>query len=44
MIESPKLRLQLATDSFKKSKEYSWELCAKRTFGFLAEIAIGNKT
>lgn len=43
MIDSPKLRSQLAAESFNKSKEYSWEVCAKKTFGFLVEIALSNK-
>lgn len=39
LIESAELRAKLAKDSFQRSKVYSWQRCARETFGFLAEVA-----
>lgn len=38
LIDSPKLRADLAQASFKKAKQYSWKLCANETFDFLTKI------
>lgn len=35
LINSPKLRSQLASKSFNLSKQYTWERCANETFKFL---------
>lgn len=39
LIESPELRSQMASLSFKRSQNYSWKQCARETFEFLAAIA-----
>jgi glycosyltransferase involved in cell wall biosynthesis len=38
MIVDPELRQRLCALSYRKVKEFSWERCAERTFGFLAEV------
>jgi glycosyltransferase involved in cell wall biosynthesis len=43
MIESPKLRQELAERSFKRVQEYSWERCANETFRFLRDVALEHK-
>ena len=35
LIESQKLRSELAQVSFQKSQKYSWQRCAAETFQFL---------
>jgi len=37
LIEDPILRTQKAEAAFKRAKEFTWERCADKTFGFLAE-------
>ena len=39
MIKSPKLRTELAQASYELAQQYSWHLCAKATFKFLATVA-----
>lgn len=39
LIDSPELRTEKARASFERAKTYSWERCARETFGFLAGIA-----
>jgi glycosyltransferase involved in cell wall biosynthesis len=39
LIDSPELRTGKAKASFERAKNYSWERCARETFGFLADIA-----
>ena len=44
VIESPKLRAELAGASFKRAQEYSWPRCARETLGFLASVADGGRS
>ena len=39
LIESPKLRSNIAQVSHQKAQQYSWLRCADKTFGFLGLIA-----
>ncbi len=39
LIKSPKLRTDLAQASYERAQQYSWHLCAKATFKFLATVA-----
>ena len=39
MLNDPDLRQSLACKSFEKAKKYSWNLCADKTFQFLAGVA-----
>lgn len=38
LIDSPDLRVRLATEAYERSNKFSWQRCAKETFGFLAKI------
>jgi glycosyltransferase involved in cell wall biosynthesis len=38
LISSPELRMRMAQASYERSRQYSWQRCADKTFGFLAEI------
>lgn len=38
LINSPELRFDLAKRSYKRAQEYSWERCARDTFGFMIEV------
>ena len=38
LIESPKLRRELAQASYARAQQYSWQRCANETFGFLANV------
>jgi len=35
LVENPKLRLKLSTETYNKSKNYSWQKCSTKTFEFL---------
>jgi glycosyltransferase involved in cell wall biosynthesis len=39
LVKSPSLRHELVQQSYSRSKQYSWEQCAARTFSFLNECA-----
>ena len=39
LINSPQLRTDLSQASFELSKQYSWKICADKTFEFLSNIA-----
>jgi glycosyltransferase involved in cell wall biosynthesis len=39
LIRSTSLRSRYAQAAYERAKGYSWEQCAKTTFGFLAEVA-----
>jgi len=39
LIDSPKLRANLANLAYERAQQYSWKRCADETFYFLAEIA-----
>ena len=43
LIESPRLRAQLARAAYERALCYSWQRCAGETFGFLAAIAADRK-
>lgn len=44
IIKSQALRIQLAEASFQRAAAFSWERCARETFGFLSFIAGTAKT
>ncbi|MCI5144093.1 MAG: glycosyltransferase family 1 protein [Candidatus Electrothrix sp. AR3] len=39
IYDNPTLSCELSSKAHEKVKKYSWKLCAKKTFSFLAEIA-----
>lgn len=39
LIESPKLRSEIAQISYQRAQQYSWERCANETFKFLMRVA-----
>jgi glycosyltransferase involved in cell wall biosynthesis len=39
LIEDPILRAEKADTAFERAKEFTWERCADKTFGFLAECS-----
>ena len=39
LAKDPELRERLALQAYQQSLQYSWETCAKQTFGFLAQVA-----
>lgn len=39
LIESPKLRSEIAKISYQRAQQYSWERCADETFKFLMKVA-----
>jgi len=41
LIESPDLRMRLATKASERSNAYSWARCANETFEFIAEVVSG---
>lgn len=43
MIESPKLRSELAEASYLRSQQYSWKHCAEATFCFFSKIALEKR-
>ena len=42
LIRSPRLRARLASGSYDRALQYSWERCATETFAFLAQTAAGG--
>jgi glycosyltransferase involved in cell wall biosynthesis len=42
LIENPSLRRHLADAAYKSAQSYSWELCARETFTFIAKVASGS--
>ncbi len=43
LIKSPRLRAELAQESFARAQEYSWKHCANETFEFLNEVVKEHK-
>lgn len=43
-IESPSLMVEKSRAAFERSKQFSWERCARETFSFLAECARGARS
>jgi len=43
LIDSPDMRAEKANAAYKKSKAYTWENCAHKTFTFLSQIAVNYK-
>jgi len=43
LIEQPAMRNQLALDTHRKARDFSWERCARETFSFLAEVIKTNE-
>lgn len=39
LIDSPRLRSELAQESYRTAQQYSWRQCADETFKFLAKVA-----
>lgn len=39
LILSPQLRAELAQASYERAQQYSWERCARDTFGFIDQVA-----
>ena len=42
LVDSPALRTKLAKASSERARNYSWQICARETFAFLAEITRAN--
>jgi glycosyltransferase involved in cell wall biosynthesis len=39
LIDSPELRERCAKEALLRARQYTWESCARETFGFLASVA-----
>ena len=44
LINSPKLREELALQSYILAKSYSWDICAENTFDYLDQILTNHKS
>ena len=42
LIDSPNMRIEKASVSYKKSKDYTWERCVQDTFAFFSRIATNH--
>ncbi len=43
LIASPELRTEVAARAFERALRFSWALCARSTFAFLASVARGER-
>lgn|SRR3990167_8202765 len=43
LMESPGLRAEKVQAALLRARAFSWEKCARETFGFLAQVACGDK-